>query len=95
MQKTALRASRKVTRHPLAWSRLRSCDRQCDVPLQQQLAASWLQMRFLIAFVNIPVFLRNSLFLKGYWRAPPVLCARPQSERYVRHRVYVGALGLC
>ena len=35
-----VRKNRTLTPHPLVGSRLRSCDRKCDVPLPQGLAAS-------------------------------------------------------
>ena len=35
-----VRKNRTLTPHPLVGSRLRSCDRKCDLPLPQGLAAS-------------------------------------------------------
>lgn len=35
-----VRKYRTLTPHPLVGSRLRSCDRKCDVPLTQEVAAS-------------------------------------------------------
>jgi hypothetical protein len=47
-----VRKNRTLTPHPLVGSRLRSCDRKCDVPLPQGVAASlvanamfWLHLR--------------------------------------------------